>query len=183
MFGGLQKVKPTNGVDPLDSSSLTAHARKLTAEARDVSSLPNSEQVSGEASAKSRPAYSMRPNVPKDIVQFSAPVFFAEEADAVVNIEVMRMGALQGDVRVGYSTQDLSAHAGKRYQCTSGVLHLVDGQSHANIAVPIIQEDIWAPTLEFKMTLSDPEACLLGIYLKTCRVKVLHRGPQVHREP
>lgn len=38
--------------------------------------------------------------------------------------------------------------------------------------VPIINDDRWSPTLEFKIKLSEPQDCTFGLYLQTCRVEV-----------
>jgi len=108
-----------------------------------------------------------------DIVQFSCPLYFVEEKEDVCSIEVMRLGNLQGEVSVRFATEDVSAIAGERYQATSGKVTFLDGEARRVVQIAIVQKADWCPTLEFKVRLSDPENCYLGLYLQACNVKVI----------
>merc|ERR1719267_308940 len=100
-----------------------------------------------------------------DIVQFSCPLYFAEESEGKLHVEVMRLGSLKGEVSVTYSTEDISATAGARYVAASGRITFLEGESNRTITVDIINKDEWCPTLEFRIRLSEPDNCYLGLYL------------------
>lgn len=108
-----------------------------------------------------------------DIVQFSCPLYFVEEKEDVCSIEVMRLGSLQGEVSVRFATEDVSAKAGERYQATSGKVTFLDGEARRVVQIAVIQKEDWCPTLEFKVRLSEPDNCYLGLYLQACNVKVI----------
>jgi len=108
-----------------------------------------------------------------DIVQFSCPLYYVEEREDVCTVEVMRLGSLQGEVNVRFSTEDVSAKAGQRYEATSGKVTFLDGEARRVVQVAIIQKEDWCPTLEFKVRLSEPDNCYLGLYLQACNVKVI----------
>jgi len=109
-----------------------------------------------------------------DVVQFAAPIYYVEEDDSTIQMEIMRLGSLDGPVSVHYRTEDGSARAGEHYCSTSGQVEILEGEDSVEIAVPVIDNPLWAPTLEFKVHLSDAHGCRLGLYLKTCRVKVIN---------
>mmetsp|Transcript_18913 Transcript_18913/g.33329 ORF Transcript_18913/g.33329 Transcript_18913/m.33329 type:complete len:812 (-) Transcript_18913:326-2761(-) len=108
----------------------------------------------------------------RDILQFSCPIFFAKEGEGVLAIDVMRLGSMKGRVAAHFHTEDASAKSGRHYIAVSGELVLEDGQDLATVEVPIQDDGTWAPTVEFRMRLTDPEDCELGAYLHSCRVKV-----------
>lgn len=45
---------------------------------------------------------------PVDTVQFTCPEWFAEESEALVKVEVTRLGSFQGEASVRFSTEDVS---------------------------------------------------------------------------
>ena len=51
-----------------------------------------------------------------------------------------------------------------------------EGQDIVQINIEILDNPEWNPTLEFKIHLSDPAGCELGLYLRTARVKVIDRN-------
>jgi len=108
-----------------------------------------------------------------DIVQFSCPLYFVEEKEDVCSVEVMRLGDLKGEVSVRFSTEDVSAKAGERYTATSGKVTFLDGEARRVVQVAIVSKEDWCPTLEFKVRLSEPDNCYLGLYLQACTVKVI----------
>jgi len=112
-----------------------------------------------------------------DIVQFSAPIYYVEEDEGVLQIDLMRLGRLDGSCRVKYQTIDASAKAGVRYEASSGEVVFEDGEFSKTIDARVIPTDAWSTTMEFKITLFDPVGCNVGLYLRTCRVKVIDNDP------
>lgn len=54
-----------------------------------------------------------------------------------------------------------------------GKLIFLDGEYTKWIEVAIIQKEDWCPTLAFKIKLTDPDNCYLGLYLHSCTIKVI----------
>jgi len=108
-----------------------------------------------------------------DIVQFTAPIYFVEKTEGTLQVDVMRLGSMKGALTVKYSTEDGSARAGREYVAQAGELVMQDGESSASLAFHVIQDGVWAPTLEFKLVLSEASNCTLGLYLAVARVKVI----------
>eukprot|EP00929_Paragymnodinium_shiwhaense_P011267 TRINITY_DN11679_c0_g1_i2.p1 TRINITY_DN11679_c0_g1~~TRINITY_DN11679_c0_g1_i2.p1 ORF type:complete len:865 (+),score=85.20 TRINITY_DN11679_c0_g1_i2:91-2685(+) len=109
---------------------------------------------------------------PLDIVQFSCPVYYVKEQDKFLQIEVMRLGSIKGQVSVRYYTEDVCAKAGSEYEGSAAELTMLDGQWEAAIKIPILDNGYWTPTLEFRVFLVEPRGCTLGLYLHTARVKI-----------
>ncbi|CAE8585907.1 unnamed protein product [Polarella glacialis] len=108
-----------------------------------------------------------------DILQFTAPIYFVEEREGEVVIDIMRLGSMRGAVSVRWKTVDGSGKAGSRYSAASGKVLFQDGELMKSINVKVVDSELWAATLEFKVLLSEPEHCETGRYLHTCRVKVI----------
>lgn len=108
-----------------------------------------------------------------DIVQFTSSLYYVEEVEGYLTIDVMRMGSLQGPVSVLYETGDASATAGVDYFGQQGQLTFATGESGKEIRVDVVDNDTWRTTLDFKVRLFEPDRCQLGQYLHTCRVKVI----------
>jgi len=85
----------------------------------------------------------------------------------------MRLGSLKGKVYADYTTLDGSARAGIKYRQTSGRLVFEEGEHSKLITVDLIDDDVWSPTLEFKVLLSEPVNCEIGTNLYLARVKVI----------
>ena len=111
-----------------------------------------------------------------DILQFAAPIFVAEEGEAF-SVKLMRMGSLSGTVSCHFQTEGGSAKAGERYVHAEGEVVFGDGQFQQSIDIQILDSPSFSATLEFKVVLSNPQGCILGKYLKLCRVKVLDGDP------
>jgi len=109
----------------------------------------------------------------KTILQFTSAVYFVEEEEGKVVIDVMRLGSQSGRASCLFSTADGSGKAGERYDAFDGELVFESGVMRQSFEVEIVQGDQWEATLEFKVCLSGPEDCTLGLYLHTCRVKVI----------
>eukprot|EP00930_Biecheleria_cincta_P072846 TRINITY_DN6018_c0_g2_i1.p1 TRINITY_DN6018_c0_g2~~TRINITY_DN6018_c0_g2_i1.p1 ORF type:complete len:930 (-),score=128.93 TRINITY_DN6018_c0_g2_i1:71-2725(-) len=95
------------------------------------------------------------------------------EGDSPLTVNVMRLGSLKGRIRVEYFTEDASAKAGVEYEEISGELVFEEGEDQKMVDVNIYDDDRWAPTMEFKLRLRNPEGCDLGKYLHLCRVQRL----------
>jgi len=121
-------------------------------------------------------AYHALSRVSDDIVQFSSPIVYADEEEAVVQIGIMRLGSAVGCARASYHTKDGSAKDGQQYRSTSGELTFEPGEHEKVIDITLMQDAHWHATNEFKVHLNQPEGCELGRYLHFCRVKLLERN-------
>jgi hypothetical protein len=54
-----------------------------------------------------------------DIVQFSAPMYYADETEKCIQIDIIRLGSTKGRIAVTVNTHDGSAVAGEQYLTTS----------------------------------------------------------------
>lgn len=108
-----------------------------------------------------------------DIVQFTAAIYFVEESEGFLTIDIMRLGSMRNTIQVSYHTEDGSAKAGSQYKATRGDVVFKENEFRQSIQIQVIASPYWAPTLEFKVRLCDPENCSLGNYLHSCRVKVI----------
>lgn len=113
-------------------------------------------------------------NVPDlDIVQFDSAMYFVEEEEGSLTVDVIRMGTMKGTISVDYRTEDASGKAGRRYERIEGTLVFEPDCVFKTLNIPIIDNKKWASTLEFKIRLSNPKNCELGRYLFVSRVKVI----------
>jgi ABC-type multidrug transport system fused ATPase/permease subunit len=108
-----------------------------------------------------------------DIVQFSCAIYFVEENEGNVAIDLMRLGTMEGSVSVMFTTVDGSGKANERYTPVTRKIVFNQGEYSKTVLVPIISSPRWSPTVEFKAHLSDPRSCELGRYLHSCRIKVI----------
>jgi ABC-type multidrug transport system fused ATPase/permease subunit len=106
-------------------------------------------------------------------VQFSSAIFYGEEDTGKVVISLMRLGYMKGRASALYTTVDGSGKAGERYVHKQGEVVFEDGVAEQTIEIELIEDDTWAPTLEFKVLLQDARGCTLGKYLYICRIKVI----------
>jgi len=109
-----------------------------------------------------------------DIVQFSAPMYFADEDEGSLKVNIIRLGTMQGSLAVNYFTEDSSAMQDVQYEGVAGQLVFEDGEHTKTVEIPILHDDDWTPTCEFKVHLEKAQNCSLGLYLYSCRVKILN---------
>ena len=65
----------------------------------------------------------------QDIVQLSSPIYFVEETDKKISLEVMRLGLLKGSCSIKYRTVDgQMAKEGVRFRGAIGELVFLDGE-------------------------------------------------------
>eukprot|EP00929_Paragymnodinium_shiwhaense_P100186 TRINITY_DN6232_c0_g1_i1.p1 TRINITY_DN6232_c0_g1~~TRINITY_DN6232_c0_g1_i1.p1 ORF type:complete len:1010 (+),score=275.61 TRINITY_DN6232_c0_g1_i1:74-3103(+) len=111
-----------------------------------------------------------------DIVQFSSPMYFVEEQEEKLKIDITRLGSMRGRCKVSYYTQDSSGKAGHRYKAASGTVMFKPGEHTKSFVVDIIEDHRYNTTLEFKVHLKDAKRCELGQYLHVARIKVIDNG-------
>jgi len=110
----------------------------------------------------------------RDIVQFNSFIYYADELEEVFKVDIIRLGTMVGRVAVRYSTQNLSAKASEQYGAIDGVAVFEEGEYTQTIDIPIYDDGVWSSCKEFKVILATPENCRLGMYLHSCRVKILN---------
>eukprot|EP00928_Gymnodinium_smaydae_P049075 TRINITY_DN328_c0_g2_i2.p1 TRINITY_DN328_c0_g2~~TRINITY_DN328_c0_g2_i2.p1 ORF type:complete len:926 (+),score=147.58 TRINITY_DN328_c0_g2_i2:51-2828(+) len=111
------------------------------------------------------------------VVQFTAPVYYCDEVDGVVVLDVIRIGSLSSRSTVRYRTIDGSAESGLQYTSVSGMLVFEPGEDDQTIEIPVRENDQWTTTVEFGVELSieDCQNSILGKYLWHTRVNVLNK--------
>jgi len=110
----------------------------------------------------------------EDVVQFSAPMFFVDEDEGYLKVEIIRLGTIKGVVAVRYSTEDGSGKASTHYEHAEDHVVFEDGEHTKSISIRILEDGLWSATNEFKLCLSQPSNCQLGLYISRCRVKILN---------
>lgn len=108
-----------------------------------------------------------------DIVQFDSAIYYVEEQEGVLRVDVLRFGSFEETISVKYRTEDGSAKAGERYKHTEGTLVFEPSCVCKTLVIPLVDNERWATTLEFTIRLSNPSNCELGRYLFLSRVKVI----------
>jgi len=107
------------------------------------------------------------------IVQFSVQIFFVEETEGEADLGIVRLGPSDKPCKVQWRTEDASAKAGHQYTAQSGEVVFEPGETHQHVKVPIVEDDVWHATTEFKAKLFHPHGCQLGNFLHTSRVKII----------
>lgn len=105
-------------------------------------------------------------------IQFSAFIYYCEEEEQEMVVDVIRIGRTDIASSVHYQTRDKSAKAGVRYHHREGVVEFPPGEVSVPIRIPICSNNSFDATLEFEVVLSNPVNANLGRYLYRCRVKV-----------
>jgi len=107
------------------------------------------------------------------VIQFSAAMYLCTEADGRLQVHVLRLGDSTQRARVYFSTKDASAKAGVKYEARSEMLVFEPGDIKKTVSITLLQDERWDATLEFEMTLSEVQNAALGLYLRTCRAKII----------
>lgn len=107
-----------------------------------------------------------------DIIQFSSAVYYCNEAEGKVEVEVSRLGEDDNQCHVDYETFDISAVSGVKYVGRKGTIAFEPGQMSVVIDIKLVENDAFEATLEFGVRLLRPRNAVLGHYLHTCRVTV-----------
>lgn len=107
------------------------------------------------------------------VVQFSCSMYFCEEHEGEMRIDVVRLGDSSGEATAEYTTVDSSAKAGVKYEAQAGTVRFLPGETMKEITVPLLQNDSFDATLEFLVEIVDVKGAHMGKYLYTCRVKII----------
>lgn len=110
-----------------------------------------------------------------DILQFCSPIYYAAEGsdDNKVSLDIIRFGKMEFPVSVDFTTQDMSAKAGVKYEAWSGTVHMAPGESSTTLEIKVIDDEFWSTVLEFAVVLSNPVNCGIANSLREARVKII----------
>ncbi|GFR09709.1 calx-beta domain-containing protein [Trichonephila clavata] len=90
------------------------------------------------------------------IVEIEKPIYNVLENVGVVEIGVIRLDGTDGEIRVGYETQNQTARPEKDFKPVKGELIFGEGEIRKTILAPIVDDDEREPTLQFEVHLLDP---------------------------
>ena len=85
-------------------------------------------------------------------------------------VDVIRLGNLEGSCSAAYTTIDATAIDGIKYHAVKGRVLFGPGEFQKSFEIPIIDDEWFDTTLEFHIELSEPKGCELGHFLYKCRV-------------
>jgi len=109
----------------------------------------------------------------EDRIEFTSSVFFCQEGDGHITVDIARLGRAAGLASVEYFTQDGSARAGRKYVATNGVLEFHAGERRKRIHVGILDDEEFDTTLEFQVCLVNSTGAQLGEYLRQCQIVIM----------
>ena len=89
------------------------------------------------------------------ILQFSAAIYFAEEEEGYVLLDVQKLGGVGKKCSVTFDT-DKSPYEMKKFRPTHGTLNFSETDHIQTFAVQLIMDDNFDSTLEFGVTLTEP---------------------------
>lgn len=107
------------------------------------------------------------------IIQFSAPIYYCDEAEGEMKIDVFKLGPTKAACSAKFETHDSTAKAGQRYVHTHDTVRFKPGECTKTIRIPILSDDDFNTTLEFEVWLSEAQGCTLSPDIHKCRVKVM----------
>jgi len=107
------------------------------------------------------------------VVQFACAIFFCRENEGRAQLEVVRFGDASGVCSVHYHTVESSAKEGTKYVAQSGTVQFAAGETTQPIDIELVDNDSWDATLEFGVLLTNSRGAQLGMYLNSCRVKII----------
>lgn len=118
---------------------------------------------------------------PSATIGFSASSYDVDEGAGAVALTVTRSGGLGFFATVNYQTQDGTALAGRNYVATSGTLTFAPGETSKAINVSIIDEGNVDSTLQFTVTLTDPNGTGFVGGQSTATVNILDNDANTFR--
>ena len=71
----------------------------------------------------------------KSLWRFCCQLYYAQEGETPMAIDIMRLGSLKGSCTVKYQTVDASALAGREYESSSGQLIFENGEGAKEIFI------------------------------------------------
>jgi hypothetical protein len=105
---------------------------------------------------------------PSGTLQFGSSSTRCRENEGSVIVRIFREGAASGSVSVNYATADRTAVAGQDYASTSGIAEFNDGQTAANIVIPILADANFELEESFDVLLTNPTGgAVLGVRSNT----------------
>ena len=108
-------------------------------------------------------------------MQYSTSIYYAERDEGEMKIDVTKLGDPKVACSVHYRT-DPSPFENQKFTPVSGKLEFGPGEVTKSFHVPILLEKGFDSTKEFGLSLYDEDNCLLGLYLKSCRCKIVGRA-------
>eukprot|EP00930_Biecheleria_cincta_P082408 TRINITY_DN72142_c0_g1_i1.p1 TRINITY_DN72142_c0_g1~~TRINITY_DN72142_c0_g1_i1.p1 ORF type:complete len:990 (+),score=145.86 TRINITY_DN72142_c0_g1_i1:90-3059(+) len=115
-------------------------------------------------------SFSNEENEYPDIIQFGSALYYCSESDGLVLIEVVRLGRDDNVCSCSYTTRDISARAGEKFEQSEGRVIFSAGETRKTIEIRLIENSTFDATLEFAVDLIEPEGAELGRYLSTCSI-------------
>lgn len=109
------------------------------------------------------------------VIQFSTNIYYCDEDEGQMIIDVMRIGDLSTRSTVSYETREASAKDGVDFIGVSGTLVFEPGVEEVSFPIELIDDDDWDTTLEFWVELL-PQGLdngVLGHYLKRARIRII----------
>ncbi|MDQ6808019.1 MAG: hypothetical protein M3Z64_01115 [Verrucomicrobiota bacterium] len=118
---------------------------------------------------------------PTASIGFSARSYDVDEGAGAVSLTVTRSGGLGFIATVNYETKDGTALAGRNYVAASGTLTFAPGETSKTINVSIIDEGNVDSTLNFTVTLTDPNGTGFVGGQSTATVNILDNDANTFR--
>lgn len=113
------------------------------------------------------------------VFQFSTGLYFAEDDEGVVEVDILRIGSTHARAWVEYVTESGSASAGVQFESAKGTVVFNVGEYIKSISVRLHRSEVWQAPLDFAVRLekSSPDAAINATsHLDRARVWILHVG-------
>lgn len=109
------------------------------------------------------------------IIQFSTPMYFCQDQEPHISLDLKRMGNVSGRSEVRYTTKDATAKAGHKYIHTEGRFIFEPGERDKSIEVDLLKIKGFTGLQEFIVELLPEElsGATLGHNLYKARVKII----------
>jgi ABC-type multidrug transport system fused ATPase/permease subunit len=104
-------------------------------------------------------------------VQFDSAVIYADDGESLP-VNIMRLGGLHAESSVDYETEGSERWA-HRYEALKGTVHFRPGERTKTIILRFSEHEYHGSAVEVNVSLTNPQGCKLGAYLKRVRVKLL----------
>jgi hypothetical protein len=95
-------------------------------------------------------------------IGFAAASSSLRETSGNADILLIRTEGTDGSVSARYTTADGTARAGKNYVARAGTVTFGPGEILKTISIPLIDNQVYSGTLQFKVNLSDPAGAELA---------------------
>lgn len=142
--------------------------RRVMSSAEVVSDMNKRERKADACAISLSPPLEALPGAPAEeglhwnstvpVLQFASMVYFFNEDEGTIEVEVFRLGSQQERSEVYFRTAEASAKEHEVYVPTSGTLVFEPGIDRVKVPVELLQNPAWAPALEFRVEL-DAGSC------------------------